>query len=86
MLMVANLFISSLGFAYFVVVNLLYSSIKTKTPTLLHFFKSRSFTLTFSDSGVWDYFILYVYDYYLRIFFIYSLLYLSEYALIEKAS
>jgi len=63
-----------------------------KIPTLnynvkfIFFLKNKNFQFTFQDSGLWDFIILYTYDYYLRLYLIYSLVYFSEYALVEKAS
>jgi hypothetical protein len=40
----------------------------------------------FRDSGYWDFLILSLYDYYFRLFFVYSLLVVSDYSIGERAS
>ena len=44
------------------------------------------FIYSFSDSGILDFFLLSTFDLLFRYFFVYSLLLLSEFSVVEKAS
>jgi hypothetical protein len=81
------------NFLFFLYFNIKYLVFRHRFSCLIfkkiknyYFFKNKSFNLVFKDSGIWDFFLLYVFDYYFRLYFIYTIMYFSEYALIEKAS
>lgn len=63
-----------------------YFNIFDSRVKIFFFFKKKNFLLIFSDSGIWDYFILYIYDYFFCLYFTQCLMYFSEYSLIEKSS
>lgn len=46
----------------------------------------REFENCFKDSGYWDGFILILFDYFFRVYFIYGFLFISEFSIVEKAS
>lgn len=47
---------------------------------------ATEFENTFKDSGYWDYFLLSTYDNWFRLHMVYSLIFVSDYSIVEKAS
>jgi len=46
----------------------------------------QEFENFFRDSGYWDFFLLSFFDYFFRVYIIYTLLVVSDFAIVEKAS
>lgn len=57
-----------------------------KRPWLDVYLDMREFENLFKDSGYWDYFLLAIYDYAFRVYIVYTLLIITDYSIVEKAS